>query len=312
MTDSVVIISRDIVLSSILQRLLSAFDVTCFKDITASFDLIYNSQPSLVVIEIERQDAPAVRMINDLKSDPVFGRLPIVAIFPDDFSVTSWDKLLVDDFVWRSDMEQKILLQVQLCLARAERMVEINPLTRLPGNITISRQIKTRIDNGETFALAYADLDFFKPFNDKYGFGRGDEVLKMVGRLILNIVREQQPHGSFIGHIGGDDFVFIMDVDLVEATAAQIISYYQQIVPTFYDTDDRSRGAIASVDREGQQKTFPLMSISIGIAHNRLRSFIHYGEMIEVASDMKKHAKGKKGNSYSIDRRILPQKQKES
>lgn len=312
MTDSVVIISRDIVLASILQRLLSTFDVTCFKDITASLDLIYNSQPSLVVIEIDHADAASVRIINDLKNDPVFGRLPIVAIFPDDYSVASWDDLLVDDFVWRSDIEQKILLRVQLCLARSERMVEINPLTRLPGNITIARQIKTRIDRGDTFALAYADLDYFKPFNDKYGFGRGDEVLKMVGRLILNLVREQQPQGSFIGHIGGDDFVFIMDVDLVETTSSQIISYYQQIVPTFYDADDRSLGAISSVDREGRPKKFPLMSISIGIAHNRIRSFVHYGEMVEVASEMKKHAKEKKGSSYSMDRRVLPKKPKGS
>lgn len=308
MTESVVIISPDIVLTSILQRLLSAFDVTTFKDITASLDLIYNRQPNLVVIEIDRADAPAVRIINDLKNDPVFGRLPIIAIFGDDYSVDSWNELLVDDFVWRSDMERKILLRVELCLARAERVVEINPLTRLPGNITISRQIMTRLDNGETFALAYADLDFFKPFNDKYGFGRGDEVLKMVGRLILNIVREQQPQGSFVGHIGGDDFVFIMDVDKVEGTATQIISYYKQIVPTFYDMDDRERGSITSVDREGRQKSFPLMSISIGIAHNKLRSFVHYGEMVEVASEMKKHAKGKKGSAYSIDRRILSKK----
>ncbi len=98
MTDSVVIISPDIVLTSILQRLLSAFDVTTFKDITASLDLIYNRQPNLVVIEIDRADAPAVRIINDLKNDPVFGRLPIIAIFGDDYSVDSWSELLVDDF----------------------------------------------------------------------------------------------------------------------------------------------------------------------------------------------------------------------
>lgn len=308
MTDSVVVISRDIVLTSILQRLLNSFEVTCFKDITSSLDLIYNRQPNLIVIELESADANAIRMINDLKGDPVFGRLPIIAIFSDDFTIGSWDDLLIDDFIWRSDMEQKILLRTQLCLARAERMVEINPLTRLPGNITISRQIKARIDRGDLFALAYADLDYFKPFNDKYGFGRGDEVLKMVGRLILNLVREQQPQGSFVGHIGGDDFVFIMDVDKVEATAKQIIAFYKQIVPTFYDMDDRERGNITSVDREGRQKTFPLMAISIGIAHNRLRSFVHYGEMVEVASEMKKHAKEKKDSSFSIDRRVLPKK----
>jgi diguanylate cyclase (GGDEF)-like protein len=309
MTESVVVISSDLVLTSILQRLLSSFDITIFKHITASLDLIYNHQPSLLILDIDENDTASIRIINDLKEDPVLGRLPIVAIFPADFAEAAWDDLLVDDFIRRSDIERDILLRVQLCLARAERVVEINPLTRLPGNITISRQIMTRLDRKETFALAYADLDFFKPFNDKYGFGRGDEVLKMVGRLMLNLVREQQPYGSFVGHIGGDDFVFIMDVEKAEFTAKQIIFYHEQIILTFYDMEDRQLGGIVSVDREGQQKSFPFISLSIGIAHNRFRKYVHYGEMIEVASEMKKHAKKEKGSACSIDRR-MPERKK--
>jgi diguanylate cyclase (GGDEF)-like protein len=264
--------------------------------------------PRLLILETGDDSRRTLGIISDLKGDPVFGQIPIIAILPDSFEIPSWDLMPTDDYLRRKDVEAEVALRVALSLARADRIVEINPLTRLPGNITISRQIQQRLDAGELFALAYADLDYFKPFNDKYGFSRGDEVIKMVGRLILNLVREHQPQGSFVGHVGGDDFVFLVGVDMVEAIADNILSNYAQIVPMFYDADDRERGSIVSVDREGKQRSFPLMALSIGIAHNRVRKFVHYGEIVEVASEMKKHAKGKKGNACSIDRRTAAKK----
>jgi diguanylate cyclase (GGDEF)-like protein len=182
-------------------------------------------------------------------------------------------------------------------------MIEVNPLTGLPGNIQITKQIQKRLDAGERFGLAYSDLDHFKPYNDRYGFSRGDEVLKMLGRLILNTVKERQPGGSFVGHIGGDDLVFIMDCDSIEDTSVQIIGYFDQIIPTFYDIEDRTKGFIESVDREGLKKTFPLISLSIGMACNRNKQFEHYGQMAEVASDMKKYAKTVRGSCVKMDKR---------
>jgi diguanylate cyclase (GGDEF)-like protein len=193
---------------------------------------------------------------------------------------------------------------VELSLFREQRIVEINPLTRLPGNITITKEIQRRLDAAELFAVAYADIDNFKPFNDKYGFSRGDEVLKMVGRVILNIVKEVQPHGSFVGHVGGDDFVFITEPDNVETAATRINDYFDQLVPTFYDPEDRAIGEIVSVDREGKERRFPLMTNSIGIAHTRNRTFAHYSEITQIAAEMKHFSKSTPGSVYKIDRRM--------
>ncbi|HMK43948.1 MAG TPA: diguanylate cyclase [Dissulfurispiraceae bacterium] len=303
MTDAIVFISRDIVLTSIIQRLLGAFQVSCFKDMQHALDLIYHSQPRMLIFDVENTENPDVHMLNDLKSDPVFGQIPLLVILPDTLHRISWETLFADDYLRRRDVEGEILTRVALCLSRSDRIVEINPLTRLPGNITITRQIQHRLDAGDIFALAYADLDYFKPFNDKYGFSRGDEVIRMVGRLILNLVREEQPSGSFVGHVGGDDYVFITLVDIVEAASERILQYHEQIVPTFYDPEDRERGSIISIDRENRERVFPLMSLSIGVAHNRVRSFSHYGEMVEVAAEMKKYSKTKTGSSLSMDRR---------
>jgi diguanylate cyclase (GGDEF)-like protein len=181
--------------------------------------------------------------------------------------------------------------------------VEINPLTRLPGNITITKQIQGRLDQGEIFALAYADIDYFKPYNDKYGFGRGDEILKMLGRLILNLVKQKQSQKSFVGHIGGDDFIFLMEPALVEETAAEVVDTFDRIVPTFYDPADRELGFILTRTRRGREQTFPFITLSIGITDNRTKTFDHYGRMAEVATEMKAFAKAETGSCYRVDRR---------
>jgi len=137
-------------------------------------------------------------------------------------------------------------------------VVEISPLTRLPGNLSITRQIQRRLDNNEIFALAYADLDNFKPFNDRYGFGRGDELIKMTGRIILNVVKDTQSQGCFIGHIGGDDFVVIMKPDLIEKAAENIIERFDALIAGFYDTADWDAGYIFAADRKGVCLIFDL------------------------------------------------------
>ena len=300
---TVVVVTRDVVLTSIIDRFLKdSYSIVVFTKIEHSLDYIYNSLPDLLIIDISLDDVVTIGIINDLKSDPIFGQVPVLAVLSDDFIIPKWDYLFIEDYVRRSYIETDIIAKADLCIKRAERVIEINPLTRLPGNITIIKQIQRRLETGEIFAIAYADLDYFKPFNDKYGFGRGDEVLKMLGRLILNTVKHKQPN-SFVGHIGGDDFIYIMGPDLVESATQEILDNFDRIIPTFYDAEDRAKGNIESIDREGIKKTFPIMGISIGIATNKIASYSHYGEVTERASEMKKYAKYTGGSCFRIDKR---------
>ncbi len=298
------VISHDIVLTGIISRILQGTcNLLIFGDLKMALDFIYNSQPDLLIVDLAESNAADIRLLNDLKSDPIFGQIPVIAIFEDDFAIPSWERILADDYVRRSAAEGELEKRVGLSFFRSERIVEINPLTRLPGNITITRQVQKRIDRGEVFAVGYADIDYFKPFNDKYGFSRGDEVLKMVGRLILNVVKEQQPHNSFVGHVGGDDFVILMDVDEIEGASGRITEYFDKLIVTFYDKEDREKGQIVSVDREGRERLFSLMTLSIGISHNKYRKFSHYSEITQVAGEMKHFSKAATGSCYRIDRR---------
>jgi GGDEF domain-containing protein len=301
---TIIIVCRDVLLNSAMKRSTRGiYHSVVFNNMPSALDHIYNSIPNLIVIHVMKDDPIAIDIINDLKMDPLFHQLPVLAILPDQFDIDHLDALMVEDYIWRADFERDFLTRVKLSIFRSEKSVEINPLTRLPGNISISREIQERLDQKKEFALGYADLDHFKPFNDRYGFGRGDEVIKMTGRLILGIVKAKQPQGSFVGHIGGDDFVFIIDTDLVEEAAAEIIQAFDSLIPGCYDHEDADRGFIQSFDRKGGPSRLPVMGISIGITETRSHLFPHYGAVSQLASDMKKFAKQFKGSCFKSDRR---------
>ncbi len=302
-----VLISRDTALIAITSRLLEGWcRLITFSNIGSGLDYIYSLIPDVLIIDLTAYDAGAVDMLNTLKNDPIFTHLPVLAVIDESNPPPRWDDILIEDFVWRSGIEKDLPARARLCVQRAERVVEVNPLTRLPGNTSINRTLQQFIDKGIVFAVGYADLDDFKPFNDHYGFARGDEVIKMTGRLILNIVKNRQPAGSFVGHIGGDDFIFVMDADLIEATASEMVSAFDRIIPTFYDGAEKEAGGIAALDRQGNARSFPLISLSIGITSNRNRPFSHYGEVTEAVSEMKWYAKGTKGSCYRCDKRHNP------
>ena len=128
-----------------------------------------------MIIDVNEECHLTINALNNLKADPIFHQLPVLIILDENQETPQWESLFVEDYLKKSDFEKEGHSRVDLSILRSERAVEVNPLTKLPGNISINKQIQTRIDAGETFALAYADLDQFKPFNDYYGFTRGDE-----------------------------------------------------------------------------------------------------------------------------------------
>ncbi|MDA8124632.1 MAG: diguanylate cyclase [Deltaproteobacteria bacterium] len=301
---TIVIVSRDPLLTTIADRLLAAhFKTIVLGGMVSAVDVVYNDIPDLLIADLITGEAATVEIINNLKDDPMFNQLPVLVITGDQPPVARWEELFAEDWLRRADLERDLLSRASLAVIRSERTVEINPLTRLPGNISINRQIQERMERGEIFSFAYADLSDFKPFNDKYGFSRGDEVIKITGRLLLNIVKNRQPRGSFIGHIGGDDFVFIMEPALIEETCGDIIRAFDQIIPTVYDPEDREKGGIDSVDRRGVARFFPFVGLSIGVTGTGNRRFSHFGELTGAASEMKHFAKKTKGSSFSIDNR---------
>lgn len=305
MNKKIIAIVKDSEIKKLIKKFLlpSPYEVYCFDDIKDALQIIYDEIPDLIVVEAINDPQIEVSIINTLKSDPIFISMNTIAIVSCEFYTEDWKNFLVDDYIRVDSLERDLLMRINLCFERIERIVATSPLTKLPGNLVIQKEIQKRLDRGDIFALAYADLDNFKPFNDKYGFSRGDDVIKMLGRVILNIVRSEQPQGSFVGHIGGDDFIYIMDPEKIEETTEKIIAVFDSMIKNFYDEEDIKKGYIESVNREGKTQIYPIMTVSVGITSNRYRIFSHSSEMAEVASTMKSIAKKQKDKRYAIDRR---------
>ena len=207
------------------------------------------------------------------------------------------------DEVLNGDLDSReFWLRLKLAVARAERDVSVHPTTLLPGTVQIQRDIAERLRSGEKFAVCYADLDHFKEFNDRYGYIHGDRVILILSRILREVVRAYSP-AAFVGHIGGDDFIFNAPVADFRRCCEEVISVFGELIPLQYTGEDRERGFFWGKDRRGEVYQVPLMTLSIGVVTNENRSFVHTAQISELATEMKAYAKTFVGSIYVVDRR---------
>jgi GGDEF domain-containing protein len=175
-----------------------------------------------------------------------------------------------------------------------------NPLTLLPGNVPINQEIDSLLQRACDFHIAYFDLNHFKPFNDCYGYSRGDQVIRRLGGLLT---AHADSESDFVGHIGGDDFVVLFRSRDWRARCARVISAFDQQVQSLYRASDLAAGGIWSQDRNGQAAFFPLLSLAVGVVHPDPYKCSSYHEIAELAADAKKQAKLQTGSALFLSSR---------
>jgi diguanylate cyclase (GGDEF)-like protein len=176
-------------------------------------------------------------------------------------------------------------------------------LTYLPGNPAIEQRFEELMEKGESFALGYLDIDNFKAYNDYYGFTQGDKIIQFVAQSLVAIVNKAGLNGDFVGHIGGDDFIFLSHVENAEIIASATVQWIKNAAPELYTHEDRKRGGIMGKDRDGNHKLFGFIGVSIAIVFSAkdLKTFSEYSSL---AAKIKKALKNSGGSNYA-DRSIL-------
>ena len=187
------------------------------------------------------------------------------------------------------------ITQLQITAARYA-----NPLTQLPGNVPINEHIERLQEGGAEFWACYCDLDNFKPYNDVYGYRKGDDVIQLLGNILGKNI---DPDRDFLGHIGGDDFMMLLQSGDWESRCQRMLAEFEADVKACYLPEDRARGGFLSEDRQGRAMFFPLMSLSIGIIRVAPGRFGSHHEIATAATAAKSQAKKSKGNSMFLDRR---------
>lgn len=214
------------------------------------------------------------------------------------------DEISPGGFLTASDDLDREIQAMMLKIKDSQlRYLDASPLTRLPGNLAIEQVLRGKMEEGEKFALCYIDLDDFKAFNDKYGYAKGSDLIKMTGEVLYRVKEKYADPQDFIGHIGGDDFVLITSPNGVEQVCQAIIDEFDRLIPEYYLAEDRANGFITGTDRYGARRRFPIMSISIAVVSDARRSFTSPIEVARVATEIKDYVKSRPGSNYLIDRR---------
>lgn len=198
-------------------------------------------------------------------------------------------------------------LKFSSAIAELQRLnklaLDANPNTGLPGNNSIRNEIERVINERLAVCIVYADLDNFKAYNDNYGFAKGDEVIIFTANVIQVALNSQGCGDAFIGHIGGDDFVFIVPATACPAVSEDIIHRIDKGIFQFYTPEDVNRGYIPATNREGKETRHPLISLSMGGVDLTRKETTSVFEIIDICTEMKKAAKQQPGSNMMLCQR---------
>ncbi len=283
------------------------FIVDMVGDGETAISKIKENVPDLLILDVSMPKLDGYEVCRRLKKDVTLSHLPIIMLTAKGDTadkVKGMDKG-VDDYITKPFDPEEMLARVRMVIKRTSRELNANPLTKLPGNVSIIRELDERIASGKPYAALYIDLNKFKAFNDKYGFERGDEAIKLTARIIANVMRETNGESDFIGHIGGDDFVAVVSPEKMEQVCQKIIQEFNRNVPSLYDDEDRKSGFIISTNRQGEKERFNLISIAIGVVTNIHREFTHSSEITTIGTEVKNYAKSFDKSYYVIDQRKM-------
>lgn len=306
----ILLVMDDQGLDKILTYLLKAwnYDVLLCPDGNQALSIAAQKHPDLILIDAHLTHTDGLKLCKTLKYDFVTAYIPIVILIE---KKQLRRNLLdieqgVDDFLIKPPDPIDLEIRIALSLKSAEHQFHANALTKLPGNRSIEKQVKTRLEDNQSFSFAYLDINNFKSFNDKYGYIAGDRAILQTAKIISSAVKKLGEREDFVGHIGGDDFVYIATPEKTEIIAQECLNEFDRLMPLHYSPEDRKRGFIHAKDRRGHATDTPLMGLSIAIVNNQSSKISSIFQLIETAFEIKKFLKKQYGTSqYLVNRRVV-------
>ena len=281
------------------------YTVISAYDGKTGLETIRKEIPDLVLLDVTLPDMNGFQICEILKKDNTLWHIPIIYFTARERLTERVLGLSIggDDYITKPFDPEELLARIKMIMTRTYNVLDANPLTKLPGNHSILKNISQSINSNKPFAVCFLDIDNFKSFNDENGFEKGDEAIVATARIIIQSVMQMGNPADFVGHIGGDDFVFISTPDKVESLAKDVIKQFDEYAPSMYSKEVRKKGYVVLKDRQGELRKFPIMSISLVIVSNEKRDLAHMGEITSISSELKKYAKSFKGSIWVKDRR---------
>jgi diguanylate cyclase (GGDEF)-like protein len=304
MKQTVLLADDDAAVTEVVATALAEAGYRCViaRDGQSALDLVRSERPDLVVLDLRMPVLSGDDVQRELRRDPLTRYVPVIIVTAREQAGDAVARLRAgaDDFIAKPFDLDELVARVGTTLRRSAELRSLNPLSGLPGNVTIAREIEARLGDDGADACLYVDIDHFKQFNDRYGFARGD---LLIGRLAELLAQATAGLDRFVGHIGGDDFVVVAPMKRAEALARDIVQQFDAMVPELYDAEDRARGYVEDTDRRGRARRVPFVRVSIGIVPLLADRFEDATDVARAAAEMKEVAKRSEGSQWAVDRR---------
>ena len=260
--------------------------------------------PHLLILDLMLPGMDGFEVVRQLRSNVKTTHIPVVILsgrHDTADKVRAFDNR-VDDYLTKPFNAEELVARIRTQLRHVRENL-LSPLTGLPGGLQVERAVSQKLREPGQWAILYLDLDHFKAYNDIYGFLRGNDLIRLVAHTANEALRDAGNITDFLGHIGGDDFVLITTPDRAESIATALIRRFDTESRALYTDEDLQRGCLVATDRQGHPRTYPLVTLSIGIVSNHYRPIASVEEVSRVAAEVKRKAKAMPGSTFWSDRR---------
>lgn len=288
-----------------MQLELEGYEVLYAEDGLDGVRVAAERMPDLVLCDVMMPGCDGFEVVRRLRASQQTRNIPIILLTAKTTPDDRREGLSrgANDYITKPFDPRELRLRIHNLLEWSRAQRAANPLTGLPGNLSINAEIRRRLDEARPFALLQVDVDYFKAFNDHYGYARGDRAIQTLAQILVDAANEHGDASTFVGHIGGDDFVVITEPEHAERMGEAVIARFEEVMPALYDHEDYERGHIEVRNRRHQMERFPLMSLTIALVSTDRVPVTHLAQLIDIAQELKTHGKGIVGSVLVNERR---------
>ena len=286
----------------------AGFVVKCAEDGAEGLQMAQEDPPDLVLLDLMIPHMDGYEVCRRLKNGYETRHIPVIILT----ARGELDEKLkglengANDYVTKPFSMPELLMRVKNVLSWSQSQREANPLTGLPGNVSIERELTKRIEGKQPFAFIYSDIDNFKAFNDYYGYAKGDDVIRTTARILASAIQRVGNRDDFVGHVGGDDFVVMTTPDKADALAKMVIDLFDKNAAKLFDPEDLERGYLKIRRRSGEIMKVKSLGVTLAVVTNEKEPITHIGRVADIATELKRYGKSMNGSVVVRERRNIP------
>lgn len=301
---SILVVDDALFMAAVIEKNLTeiGYKVQIAKSAEEALEKLKLAVPDLILLDVVMPGMSGFDLCKILRKNPRYNMIPIIMITgqsQEEDKVRGLE-LGADDYIVKPFVNRELIARVNNTLTRLERVRNLNPLSWLQGNHEINKEISQRIQDGDSFAVMYLDLNDFKSYNDTYGFSRGDDIIRMTAKIMTDVVEKHGMPLDFTGHIGGDDFVIVAETESAEILAEKIIERFEIEKKACFTPEDWERGYIVAANRSGIVEDIPLVGLSIAVILCVSDAVTNVNQLGEIAAVWKKKTKALGKSGYLI------------